>query len=77
MIKGKISSYETSRLGIKAWGLRARLPVFLLKARYQVMVANLTPIGEGLDQILVWQLLRSGSSKVNTAAVAVVVLDGD
>jgi len=32
----------------------------------QVMVANLTPIGEGLDQILVWQLLRSGSSKVWT-----------
>ena len=41
------------------------------------MVANLTPIGEGLDQILVWQLLGSGSSKVNTVAVAVVVLDGD
>ena len=37
----------------------------------------LTPIGEELDQILVWQLLRSGSSKVNTVAVAVVVLDGD
>jgi len=34
----------------------------------------LTPIGEGLDQILGFELLRSGSSKANTAAVAVVVL---
>jgi len=31
------------------------------------MVAILTPIGEGLDQILIWQLQRSGLSKVNTA----------